>query len=583
MEHNNEKTTLRTTSVTLPDSNTNRDMRTGGNELPAGMRLSEFEIVRLIGKGGFGIVYLAYDHSLGRHVALKEYLPSSMAFRDGTGNVRVTSPHYTETFNAGMKSFINEARLLARFDSAALVKVHRFWEANGTAYMVMPFYEGSTLKQAYQERKVVPDEPWLRTLLADLLDAIETIHQAYCLHRDIAPDNILLRMDGRPLLLDFGAARHVIGDMTHDLTAIVKPGFAPLEQYADIPGLKQGPWTDVYALGAVIYYLIAGKAPPVAVARSVNDEMLPARKFGKGRYSESFLGVIDHALAVRPEQRIQSVPALRQALASEDETRLHPPRTPTQPVEPTPEAVLSIRNSTPAPEGAEVSSDATVGLRPPTPPQPEASRLMAGTRRRRWRYALLALALIAGIAAAPGLWYWGFNQWERSRPHTELTEAAASGDMDKLKRAFADGSDVNARGGDGLTALQWAARNGHPAAVNELIAAKANVHVEARGGPISGNTALDFAAFDSGNVEVIRALIVAGAAVDHQDAGGNTPLMGAAVKGHVLAVEALIAAGADVNRRSNAGLTPLQYATGYSDKPLYPDVVTILKAAGARD
>lgn len=583
MEHNNEKTTLRTTSVTLPDSNTNRNMRTGGNELPAGMRLSEFEIVRLVGKGGFGIVYLAYDHSLGRHVALKEYLPSSMAFRDETGNVRVTSPHYTETFNAGMKSFINEARLLARFDSAALVKVHRFWEANGTAYMVMPFYEGSTLKQAYQERKIVPDEPWLRALLADLLDAIETIHRAHCLHRDIAPDNILLRMDGRPLLLDFGAARQVIGDMTHDLTAIVKPGFAPLEQYADIPGLKQGPWTDVYALAAVIYYLIAGKAPPVAVARSVNDEMLPARKCGKERYSESFLRVIDHALAVRPEQRIQSVPALRQAIASENETRLHHSRTPTQAVEPTPEAAHSVRNSTPAPEAAEVSSDATVGLRPSTPPQPAASRLMAGTRRRRWHYALLALALIASIVVAPGLWYWGFNQWERSRPHTELTEAAASDDMDKLKRAIADGSDVNARGGDGLTALQWAARNGHPHAVNELIAAKANVHVEARGGPISGNTALDFAAFDSGNAEVIRALIAAGAAVDHLDAGGNTPLMGAAVKGHVLAVEALIAAGADVNRKSNAGLTPLHYATGYSDKPLYPDVVTILKAAGARD
>ncbi|RJF95635.1 protein kinase domain-containing protein [Noviherbaspirillum saxi] len=579
MEHDDDKTELRSTAV--PSKNP------PGNELPVGTRVGEFEIAGLVGKGGFGIVYLAYDCSLGRHVALKEYMPSGIASRSAGQNVTVTSPRFTDVFNAGMKSFINEARLLARFDSAALVKVHRFWEANGTAYMAMPFYEGITLKQAYQERKLVPDEQWIRTLLADLLDAVETIHGAHCLHRDIAPDNILLRTGGRPLLLDFGAARHVIGDMTHDLTAIVKPGFAPIEQYADIPGLKQGPWTDIYALGAVIYYLIIGKAPPAAVARSVNDEMLPARKVGKGRYSESFLMIVDRALTVRPEQRIQSVQAWRQALAGEDETRLLSPQMSAQraaqPVEVIPEAVPSIRNSTPLPDAADVSSDATVGLIHPTPPQSEASRPTAGTRRRRWQYALAALALIAGIAAAPVLWYWGSSQWERSRPHTELTESVTSGDLDKLKRVIAAGADVNARGRAGLTALQWAARNGRPDAVNELIAAGANVHVEARGDPFYGKTALGFAAFYSGNVEVIKALIAAGAVVDHRDEGGNTPLMSAAVQGYILAVEALIAAGADVNRRSNAGLTPLRYATGYSDNPRHPDVVSILKTAGAQD
>ena len=282
--------------------------------LPIGTHMGEFEIVDLIGEGGFGIVYLAYDHSLERNVALKEYMPSGLATRTTKMAVTVRSEHNADTFTAGLKSFINEAKMLAQFDSPSLVKVHRFWEGNGTAYMVMPFYEGTTLKQAFKERRITPTEPWIRLLLADLFDAIEIIHGAQCLHRDIAPDNILLLKDGRPLLLDFGAARRVIGDLTQCLTAILKPGYAPIEQYADIAGLRQGPWTDIYALAAVVYYLITGKAPPPAVARMVRDELVPAREAGKGRYSKSFLSVLDKALAVRPEQRFKSIAEVRRAL-----------------------------------------------------------------------------------------------------------------------------------------------------------------------------------------------------------------------------------------------------------------------------
>ncbi|GIZ53692.1 serine/threonine-protein kinase [Noviherbaspirillum aridicola] len=282
--------------------------------LPKGTRLGEFEVIDLIGEGGFGAVYLAYDHSLDRQVALKEYMPTGLATRTTNYCVTVRSQANAATFNAGLKSFINEAKMLARFDSPSLVKVHRFWEANGTAYMVMPYYEGQTLKQALRDRRIRPDEPWLRMLLADLFDAIDTIHRANCYHRDIAPDNILLLKDGRPLLLDFGAARRVIGDLTQCLTVILKPGFAPIEQYADIAGLRQGPWTDIYALAAVVYFLICGVAPPPAVARVVHDEMLPARKAGKGRFSDGFLEVIDKALSVKPEQRHQSIAELRAAL-----------------------------------------------------------------------------------------------------------------------------------------------------------------------------------------------------------------------------------------------------------------------------
>jgi serine/threonine protein kinase len=286
-----------------------------GNNLPIGTFLGEFEITELIGEGGFGIVYLARDHSLQRRVALKEYMPSALAARTGPMEVSVKSERHRDTFEAGLKSFVNEARLLAQFDHPSLVKVYRFWEANGTAYMVMPFYEGVTLKQQLKDMGAPPNETWLMELLGPLTEALEVIHADQCYHRDIAPDNvILLKGSNRPLLLDFGAARRVIGDMTQALTVILKPGYAPVEQYAEVPGMKQGPWTDVYALAAVVYYAIIGKTPPTSVGRLMNDSFVPLSQEAAGRYSPKFLAAIDRALAVKPEERTQSIGELRHEL-----------------------------------------------------------------------------------------------------------------------------------------------------------------------------------------------------------------------------------------------------------------------------
>ncbi len=289
-----------------------------GEGLPIGTRLGEFELTKLVGVGGFGVVYLSTDHSLQRRVALKEYMPSSLAQRSGTMQVSVKSERYRETFEAGLKSFINEARLLASFDHASLVKVYRFWEANGTAYMVMPFYEGKNLRDTLRSMPQAPDEQWLRTLLLPLTEALQVIHAEQCFHRDIAPDNVMmLAGTQRPLLLDFGAARRVIGDMTQALTVILKPGYAPVEQYAEIPGMKQGAWTDVYALAAVVHYAITGRTPPPSVGRLLNDTYKPLLDAAAGRYSPGFLAAIDRALAVRPEQRTQSIGQLRQELELE--------------------------------------------------------------------------------------------------------------------------------------------------------------------------------------------------------------------------------------------------------------------------
>jgi serine/threonine protein kinase len=284
--------------------------------LPEGTRLRDFEINGLIGEGGFGIVYLAYDHSLGRRVAIKEYMPASMASRaQASSAVVVKSQRHEETFRLGLKSFVNEARLLARFDHPALVKVYRFWEENGTAYMVMPYYQGPTLKHTLAELGRMPTEAELRGWLGPLLDALAVMHEAHCFHRDIAPDNILLTAGG-PLLLDFGAARHVIGDMTHALTVVLKPGFAPIEQYGEVPTLTQGAWTDLYALASVVYAAVTGKAPISAVERLIDDRHVSLAQFVEhrrleGQFGESFVLAIDAALHLRPRDRPQDVAAFR--------------------------------------------------------------------------------------------------------------------------------------------------------------------------------------------------------------------------------------------------------------------------------
>jgi serine/threonine protein kinase len=288
----------------------------GSDALPIGARLAEFEIRQVIGAGGFGIVYRAWDEALQRDVALKEYMPVSLAGRGASERVTLRSRMHEETFALGLQSFVNEARLLARFDHPALVKVFRFWEANGTAYMAMPLYKGRTLRQM---RKALPasafDDAWMRTLIDPLLGALEVMHDAEIYHRDIAPDNILWCDDGRPVLLDFGAARLVLADRTQNVTAILKPQFAPIEQYAETQAMRQGPWTDLYALAGTCFFMLTGRAPLPATARVLADEQESLMRLMPPGCSARLMQVLDWALAVRPQDRPQSVAQFRDALA----------------------------------------------------------------------------------------------------------------------------------------------------------------------------------------------------------------------------------------------------------------------------
>ncbi|HEY8025975.1 MAG TPA: protein kinase [Burkholderiaceae bacterium] len=277
------------------------------NCLPIGTRLAEFEITGVVGEGGFGNVYLAFDHSLQRTVAIKEYMPVALASRGVDNSVLVQSKRHRETFETGMNSFINEARLLAQFDHPALIKVYRFWEQNRTAYMAMRYYEGQTFKNIIAKHPEKVTEAWLKPILKPILEALETLYKLQVLHRDISPDNIMIQNNGEAVLLDFGAARQILGDMTQALTVILKPGFAPVEQYAEDGDMKQGPWTDIYALSAVMYLAITRQAPPTSVTRMLKDPIELLHSAPRAGFSKEFLAAIDKGMAVKPQDRPQTI------------------------------------------------------------------------------------------------------------------------------------------------------------------------------------------------------------------------------------------------------------------------------------
>ena len=247
--------------------------------------------------------------------------------------------------------------------------------------MVMPLYRGVTLKDRLRQMSVPPSEAWLLGLLRQLLDALEIIHRENCFHRDISPDNILLIENDRPVLLDFGAARRVIGDLTQTLTVILKPGYAPVEQYAEVPSMKQGAWTDIYALAAVAYFAVTGRPPEPSISRLMHDTMRPLADTLRGRYSEAFLAAIDVALKVRPGDRPQDAAALR--------ALLNAPR-------PAAPAVAAAKIQAPAQPVAAPSSGGT----PPSKPAIPQAPVVAPRARRPYVAATVVGTLVAGAAAA---------------------------------------------------------------------------------------------------------------------------------------------------------------------------------------
>ncbi len=290
--------------------------------LPSGTELvGDYRIERVLGAGGFGVTYLADEIALARLVTIKEYFPSDIAARTQGIEAGPRSKDCSGDYRWGLDRFIEEAQTLAKFNHTNIVRVYRYFRANNTGYMVLHFEEGLSLKAWLKGLGRAPRQKELDTIVAPLLDALELIHKADFLHRDIAPDNIIIRKAGDPVLIDFGSARGEIASHTKTVSALVKPGYSPYEQYAET-SRRQGPWTDIYALGATLYHAITGKRPPDAPSRMINDELVPAREAALSSYRSGFLKAIDRALTLKIEGRPQEIAAWRGDLLAPD-----PPRT----------------------------------------------------------------------------------------------------------------------------------------------------------------------------------------------------------------------------------------------------------------
>ena len=274
---------------------------TPGTEL-----VGDFRIERVLGAGGFGITYLADEIALARAVTIKEYFPTDFAARSKDQGAVPRSSDCAGDYKWGLDRFIEEAQTLARFDHRNICRVYRYFRANNTGYMVLHFEEGASLKAWLKGLGRAPRQAEIDKIVGPLLDALEIIHKADFLHRDIAPDNIMVRRDGSPVLIDFGSARGEIAQQTRTVSALVKPGYSPYEQYAE-KSSQQGPWTDIYAFAATLYHAISGKRPPDSPGRVVKDDYVSAKDVALSSYRPKFLAAIDRALMLDIERRPRSI------------------------------------------------------------------------------------------------------------------------------------------------------------------------------------------------------------------------------------------------------------------------------------
>ena len=365
------------------------------NALPVGYQIEGYEIVSILGHGGFGITYKATDLSLGAFVAIKEYLPQELAIREHGQTVVAKSANDEESYRWGLDRFIDEARTLARFKHANIVRVLRYLEANNTGYMVMDFEEGQPLSEFLAERDGPLDEDALNAIFLPIMDGLREVHALGLLHRDIKPGNIYLRREGPPMLIDFGAARAALGEHSKSLSVLVTQGYAPVEQYSSHS--NQGPWTDVYALGATMHRCISGDVPMDSSARLTAvigdgpDPLPPAVQIGKGKYSKALLEAIDWALQVRAQDRPQSVQEFQEAITGGM-------------------AVPALQN---------VFKPTTRKVKRPSGPR-------VAVHIPQWVFLSVAVAVMLLLFGVAGIW--GFNQWNefQSRKDAELYARAAA-------------------------------------------------------------------------------------------------------------------------------------------------------------
>lgn len=280
---------------------------------PGSVLLGKYVIGSVIGKGGFGVTYLAYDSAADKKVAVKEYFPYGLAMRSaGNTTVSVSSSDNLEAFELGAEKFYNEAKLVSKFNgNPNIVNVYEFFYENDTVYLAMEYLHGHTLKEHIRDRGNI-GAPQAMFIAQNVLNALEAAHGESVLHRDISPDNIIICDNGGVKLIDFGAARQVVAEHSQSFSIILKPGFAPLEQY-NKKG-NQGPWSDIYSLGATLYFALTGDIPEDSAARFDDDDTFKENLF---EIDPALWNVITKATKLRAEDRYRDVREMRAAL---DET-----------------------------------------------------------------------------------------------------------------------------------------------------------------------------------------------------------------------------------------------------------------------
>ncbi len=557
--------------------------------LPAGHRLGEYRIERVLGSGGFGITYYAWDIHLDKPVAIKEYLPNEFALRTDETTVKPKSTADQDNYQWGLERFLEEARTLARFKNPYLNEVHRLFEDNDTAYIVLEYIEGETLSQILR-REGLLDAARLERLLEELLSGLEEVHKAGFVHRDIKPSNIILRENGAAVLLDFGAARQAVGRRSKSITSILTPGYAPIEQY-DLKGDDIGPWTDLYALGMVAYRCISGISDgdlPDAVGRArlerkgdQSKDLPPTVELGKGRYDAALLKAVDSAIRIDEEQRPQSVAAMRETLVGSDE----PEVTAADKVQSS-DAMDNVAQSPP-----KSIEDAAGNEKEPDSP-----------RWQNMKVAVVVGAVLVVLASLP-VWpqvqegmYWRSVQCNESkevqqylakypggRYKREAKACLAEAQKKRFSEVFGRDASPYAKDDDGLTDLHYASAANMSKLAGFLLDAGANVHarVEENQDFIratsksklrkltktsifdsflrSGATPLHFAA--RGNAHKAAQLLIShGADVQAKDEDGWTPLHHAAGQNARDTAQLLISLGADVQTKAKDGYTPLHWA-----------------------
>lgn len=276
----------------------------------------DYRIEKVLGAGGFGITYLARDQKLDAKVAIKEYFPASLAYREDGATIHPMQSQGGADYTWGLERFLAEAQTLARLRHPNIVRVSRYFKENETAYMVLGFVEGDDYENWLQKLGRAPTQQELDALVGPVLDALEAVHAADLVHRDIKPQNIFIRSeDGQPIILDFGAARQALGEHSRATAAFVSPGYSPSESHLNDPS-EQGPWTDIYSFAATLYRALVGRSPAQVLSRVSRDSYVPLGQQlpNPGDYRPTFLAAIDEALNVKREERPQSVGAWRKQL-----------------------------------------------------------------------------------------------------------------------------------------------------------------------------------------------------------------------------------------------------------------------------